>query len=254
MREGATHSCANQNMRRLEMKKLILAAAIATLALNPAMANEMDTTLTEEEGVLEEQESTSMTNENYYFPPKTENDTESDDEIQSGATAESLAPVNESLARAPRGIDNRGSWNVTAGPALTVGLESDNVLYGVSGGYTFNLTPSLGARTFADANFGVGDDSAQFLAVGIAAKLGVGEIIDQQPSKAYLLGDVSLASARNADTDNSESGAAVGAGVGYNLNRGQRTDIDLLLRYSLMLSEVDDKLPSLLTARLGVNF
>jgi hypothetical protein len=65
-------------------------------------------------------------------------------------------------------------------------------------------------------------------------------VIGQQTAKAYILGDVALASARNADTDNSDSGVAVGAGVGYNFLRTQRTDIDLLLHYSLMLSEVDD--------------
>lgn len=250
------------------MNKLILAAALSVLATYPAMANEMDTTLTEEPGILEEQnrdatlddtvDSTSSgttindhsdNSENYYFPRAPE------DDIQSGATVEeSSAPVNESMATAPRGIDNRGSWNLTAGPALTLGLESDNVLYGVSGGYTFNLTPELGARAFADANIGSGTDSAQFLSIGAAAKLGMGNVIGQQTSRAYLLGDVALASARNADTDNSETGVALGAGVGYNFLRTQRTDIDLLLRYSLMLSEVDDKLPSLLTARVGVNF
>ncbi len=265
------------------MKKLMLVAALTVFAAYPAMANmdnsqppesidsgtteEMDTTLTEEPGILEEQNreetldktvdsSTSGTtindhsvnNENYYFP-------RAEEDIQSGATVEgSSAPVNESMATAPRGIDNRGSWNLTAGPALTLGLESDNVLYGVSGGYTFNLTPELGARVFADANIGSGEDSAQFLALGTAAKLGMGDRIGQQISRAYLLGDVALASARNADTDNSETGVAVGAGVGYNFLRTERTDIDLLLRYSLMLSEVDDKLPSLLTARVGVNF
>lgn len=255
------------------MRKLMLAAALVIFATYPAMAEmnhsqqphsiesgtteEMDTTLTDEPGVLEEQnrestlentvDSNSVNNQDYYFPRET------DEDIQSGATAEG-APVNESMATAPRGIDNRGSWNLTAGPSLTLGLESDNVLYGVSGGYTFNLTPALGARVFADANIGSGDDSAQFLALGAAAKLGMGDVIGQQTSRAYLLGDVALASARNADTDNSETGVAVGAGVGYNFLRTQRTDIDLLLRYSLMLSEIDDKLPSLLTARVGVNF
>ncbi len=225
------------------MKKLILAAALAVFATYPAMANTSSGTTAEENAINDQ----SVDTKDYYFPAATE------EEVQSGATVEgSEAPVNESMATAPRGIDNRGSWNITAGPAITLGLESDNVLYGVSGGYTFNLTPSLGARTFADANFGVGDDSAQFLSVGVAAKLDVGDAINL--SRAYLLGDVALASARNADTDNSEAGAAVGAGVGYNISQSQRTDIDLLLRYSLMLNEVDDKLPSLITARLGVNF
>ena len=257
------------------MKKLMLAAALAMFATYPALADmdnsgtseEMDTTLTSEPGMLEEQNRDetldntvdssssgttindhSINNENYYFP-------RAEDNIQSGTTSEgSIAPMNESTAVAPRGIDNRGSWNLTAGPALTLGLESDNVLYGVSGGYTFNLTPALGARVFADANVGSGEDSAQYLDLGAAAKLGMGDVIGQQTSRAYILGDVALASARNADTDHSETGLAVGAGVGYNFLRTQRTDIDLLLRYSLMLSEVDDKLPSLLTARVGVNF
>lgn len=266
------------------MKKLILAATLAVLATYPAMANtddsqlsneniesgatneELDTTLTEEPGVLEEQNSDktlgntvdstsgttvndhSVNNQNYYFP-------QAEDDIQSGATAEGVnAPISESTTKAPRGIDGRGSWNVSAGPGITLGLDSDSVLYGVAGGYTFNLTPSLGARVFADANFGAGEDSAQYLDLGAAAKLGMGDVIGTQTSRAYLLGDVAYATARNADTDHSESGVAVGAGVGYNFMRTQRTDIDLLLRYSLMLSEVDDKLPSLLTARVGVNF
>ena len=250
------------------MKKLILAASLAVFATSPAMAEmndsdvssgttneEMDTTLTEEPGVLEQQmrdESTtvndqSVTTEDYYFPASDENR-----ELQSGATAE--APRNESVATAPRGIDNRGSWNLSAGPGLTLGLDSDSVLYGVAAGYTFNLTPALGARAFADVNFGSGGDSAQYLNVGAAAKLGMGDVIGQQTSRAYLLGDVALANARNADTDNSKTGVAVGAGVGYNFMRTSRADIDMILRYSLMLAEVDDKIPSLLTARVGVNF
>lgn len=272
------------------MNKLIVAVAFAMFATAPAMAqsynddtnvydnngdaiesgttsDEMDTTLTDEPGVLEEQNTPSsaqdntvdqpatateindhsVNTQNYYFPPsRTERD------IQSGATAE--APMNQSTATAPRGIDGRGSWNLNAGPALTLGLDSDNVLYGVGGGYTFNLTPALGARVFADANFSGAEDSSSYLDLGAAAKLGIGNVVGQQTSRAYLLGDVALASARNSDTDHSESGLALGAGLGYNVLRTQRTDIDLLLRYALMLNDIDGKNPSLLTARVGVNF
>src|SRR6476661_8297077 len=106
------------------MKKLLLAAALAVFATYPAMAQtddlnsenlesgttaeEMDTTLTEEPGVLEEQnrdatldntvDSTasgttindhSVNNQNYYFPRE-------NSDVQSGATAEaSEAPMNE---------------------------------------------------------------------------------------------------------------------------------------------------------------
>lgn len=259
------------------MNKFILTLALAVFAVTPTFAQdavttdddtmlneqpfsdnvesgtsneELDTTLTDEPGVLEEQVNDHSANsESYYFPSSDSQD------IQSGATAEGAdAPMTESRALAPRGIDGRGSWNITVGPALTIGLESDNVLYGVSGGYTFNLTPKLGARIFADANFGTGDESSQYLDAGVAAKLGVGDVIGQQTSRAYLLGDVALANAENADTNDTESGVAVGAGIGYTVMRTQRTDIDVLLRYSLMLTEVEGDLPSLLTARVGVNF
>lgn len=160
---------------------------------------------------------------------------------------ESRAAAGAHLPPGERG----GYFTVGVGPSFAVGLESDSVMYNVIGAYNMDFNRRLTGKIIADLNFGSGTDSSRFTSIGVGANIYpyMEQVAGGRP---YVGGSLSFGSVQN-DAGNTEEGVAIGAGAGFQFST-QELNLDANLQYTLLTSEIDDDIPSVLGVRLAVNF
>jgi hypothetical protein len=175
---------------------------------------------------------------------------------QSATTTDESTMGGETRGAAPQpstGLANRaGYFTLGAGPAVSVGLNSDNVLYGLTAGYNVDFNERIGGKVFGNLDMGSGSDSSRMINIGAGANLYFPEAAIAR-GRPYLTADVGYGNARRNKTDDLADGVAIGAGGGFQF-AAQNLNMDLLLRYQILTSQIRDNTPSILGINLAVNF
>lgn len=192
---------------------------------------------------------------------------EVDQGTQSGATAEGepmpqeerpqpfRAAEAESRTRPGYQLNPAGRsyryWSVGLGPALMRRVETDDLFYSLSASHIWDVHPRASFKILGEANFSTGTEDASMYNLGAGASW---FFLPAANGVAYITGDVGYGfaeSALNNDTD----GITFGTGVGYQFFRTSKTTLDLLFRYAVLTSELEEEgFPQVLGARLAVNF
>jgi len=141
-------------------------------------------------------------------------------------------------------------WNVGFGPALGRRMESDDVFYSLSVARIWDIHPRISAKALGEANFTSGNE-AYLYNVGIGASWFFFPSVN---GTAYVTGDLGYGFAQST-LDNTNDGFTFGTGVGYQFFRTSRTTLDVLFRYAVLTSDLEENgFPQIFGARLAVNF
>ena len=143
-------------------------------------------------------------------------------------------------------------WNIGFGPFVSHQLGSDNVMYDIVGGHSFDLNSMVSLKASIEGAFSSGADKAHFFNVAAGGNYFFPGSGDTAP---YLTGDIGYGFAQDAQSATGE-GFSSGIGGGVEFFRNQATTLDLLLRYTVIFDNTSPQYgkPSILGARLAVNF
>ena len=143
-------------------------------------------------------------------------------------------------------------WNVGFGPFVSRQLGSDNVMYDIVGGHSFDLNSMVTLKGSVEGAFSSGADKAHFFNIAAGGNYYFPGGGDTAP---YLSGDIGYGFAQDAQSSTGE-GFSTGIGGGLEFFRNQATTLDLLLRYTVIFDSTSPQYgkPSILGARLAVNF
>jgi hypothetical protein len=143
-------------------------------------------------------------------------------------------------------------YTVGLGPAVAVGLNTDHAVYNLLAAFNADINERYGAKILGNFTFGGSGDESRFAEIAVGGNLYFPEanIVGTKP---YLTADVGYGSVRRADTQATRDGAAIGAGLGFQIGAKQ-TNLDLLLHYAFLTATVAGETPSVLGLQLAVNF
>lgn len=143
-------------------------------------------------------------------------------------------------------------WTAGVGPFGGNNLDTENILYSVALGHTWDIHPRVSIRGLGEAAFSTGNEDAQVfnLAVG--------------PSYYFMGGNNARSPYANLDfgygfgqANNNEdlSGFTLGLGIGYRFFRTETTGMEVNLRWATLFDPaIGDDNPQIIGARLGVDF
>jgi hypothetical protein len=173
--------------------------------------------------------------------------------LQNAFAQDSVETGGDVRAPSPRIMDpNRpGYLNVGVGPALALGLGTDQVLYNVNFGYNRNLSDRFTGKIFTDLNLGTAADSSRLVNFALGTDIYFREVVTGY-GVPYAMADVGYGFARNED-DRTEDGIMIGAGAGFKF-AAQALNVDVALHYAVLTGEIDGVVPSVLGLRAGLNF
>lgn len=144
-----------------------------------------------------------------------------------------------------------GYWSVGVGPFLSNRLETDNFMYNLLIGHTWDINPYVSLKVLGEANLSSGTGGARFLNFATGATYFLPSVSNNSP---YVTADIGYGFAEDR-TDDTAEGFSLGTGVGYQFFRNTETTLDLLLRFATILDPIDGEgNPSVVGVRLAVNF
>lgn len=145
-----------------------------------------------------------------------------------------------------------GYLSLGLGPVAGRHMKTDNALYSLMAGYTWDLAPRASIKVLGEGTFSTGDENARFFNLGAGATFFLPGRVDGAP---FLTGDIGYGWAEENGTDNEASGASVGVGAGYQFFRNTEATLDVLLRYAAILDTINgDGNPQIIGLRVAVNF
>lgn len=146
-----------------------------------------------------------------------------------------------------------GYWTLGFGPFVPRKLGSDKAMYGVSGGRVWDVNPRASVKIIGEGAFSSGSGGARFIDVGAGANYYLQQ--SNAETAPYVTADFGYGIADDVD-DRSAEGFSFGTGFGVQFFRTTETTLDVLLRYAVVLDDVEgtDANPSIIGARLAVNF
>lgn len=195
------------------------------------------------------------------------------DQAAARATSEALsssAPISSAVTTEAEDLDNpletsntledwdRGAspvynyWTAGIGPFGGNNLDTENILYSLAIGHTWDIHPRVSIRGLGEAAFSTGDEDARIfnLAVG--------------PSYYFMGGNNERSPYANLDfgygfgqanNDEDLGGFTLGLGVGYRFFRTATTGMEVNVRWATLFDPaVGDDNPQIIGARLGVDF
>jgi hypothetical protein len=142
-------------------------------------------------------------------------------------------------------------WNVNAGPAVGVGMETNNIMYSVSGGYDWDFHPRISGKINGEVAMGAGQDSARLIDLNVGPTVYLTEA-SPDSARPYATADIGFASARN-NSSVVNQGLTVGAGVGYQFASSENYRLNALLHGTVMTTTVGSGNPTVFAARIGVD-
>lgn len=164
-----------------------------------------------------------------------------------------MTGAGETRAAAPRIArgDNLGYFTVGAGPAFSIGLDTDNPMYNILAAYNVDVRRDVTAKVLGDFSFGSGADVSNFINVAVGANYYpfAGNVYGSRP---YTMADLGWGFVRD-EFEDTENGISVGVGAGFQF-RAQELNFDVNIHYSLLTSEINDDIPSVLALRAAINF
>lgn len=143
-------------------------------------------------------------------------------------------------------------WTAGIGPFSGNNLDTENILYGIALGHTWDIHPRVSIRGLGEAAFSTGDEDARVFNVAVG------------PSYYFLGGNSERSPYANLDfgygfgqanNDEDLSGFSLGLGVGYRFFRTETTGMEINLRWATLFDPaIGDDNPQIIGARLGVDF
>lgn len=182
--------------------------------------------------------------------------------IVSGTTR-GLEPQAIAIAPAPQVIQAQtpsllpgrkmGYWTIGFGPFVPRKLGSDKAMYGVSAGRVWDVNPRASVKIIGEGTFSSGSEGARFFDIGAGANYYLQQA--NAETAPYVTADFGYGFADDVN-DRSAEGFSFGTGFGIQFFRTSETTMDVLLRYAVVLDDVEgtSSNPSILGARLAVNF
>ncbi|HVK60334.1 MAG TPA: hypothetical protein VM432_02240 [Bdellovibrionales bacterium] len=144
-------------------------------------------------------------------------------------------------------------WSLGFGPTFSSNMNDDSVMYGLSIGHTWAINPAVGIKINGNVNFSSGEEGSRFFDLMTGANFFLPEFTAS--AAPYLTGEIGYGFAEDSE-DEDANGVAIGAGAGIQFFRNTETTMDLLIHYTTVLEEIEgnDGNPSIVGARLAVNF
>lgn len=143
-------------------------------------------------------------------------------------------------------------WTAGIGPFGGNNLDTENILYSVSLGHTWDIHPRVAIRALGEGAFSTGDEDANLFNVGVG------------PSYYFMGGNSARSPYANLDfgygfgeanNDEDIAGFSLGLGVGYRFFRTATTGMEVNVRWATLFDPaVGDDNPQIIGARLGVDF
>lgn len=174
-------------------------------------------------------------------------------EGQQGSNQASAGTTQAETGELQPKMDTRSHWRLGFGPFFGRQLDTDNVMYHLSGGYIWEVHPQAEVKIIGEGAFASSDDSARFLNVGAGASYFFPS--GTNTSAPFITGDMGVGAAETDDGSDA-SGFSFGLGVGYQFFRNTERSLDVLFRYALITDTIEatDGSPSILGAHLAFNF
>ncbi|MES2963938.1 MAG: hypothetical protein V4760_08610 [Bdellovibrionota bacterium] len=146
-----------------------------------------------------------------------------------------------------------GYWTVGFGPFVPRKLGSDKAMYGVSAGRVWDVNPRASVKIIGEGTFSSGSEGARFFDVAAGANYFLSQ--SNAETAPYVTADFGYGIADDV-ADRSAEGFSFGTGFGIQFFRTTETTLDVLLRYAVILDDVEgtSSNPSIFGARLAVNF
>lgn len=143
-------------------------------------------------------------------------------------------------------------WTIGIGPFLARRLETDSVLYNFTLGHRWDINPRAAVRVTGEASLSSGGEDARFFNIGTGANYFFPGSFENAP---YVTADIGYGWATDARGNDGE-GFSFGTGVGYEFFRNTETTLDLLLRYTVIFDQIENRGgdPSVVGVRMAVNF
>lgn len=143
-------------------------------------------------------------------------------------------------------------WTAGIGPFGGNNLDTENILYSVAVGHTWDIHPRVSIRGLGEGAFSTGDEDARILNIAVG------------PSYYFMGGNNARSPYANLDfgygfgqanNDEDIGGFSLGLGVGYRFFRTATTGMEINLRWTTLFDPaVGDDNPQIIGARLGVDF
>ena len=142
-------------------------------------------------------------------------------------------------------------WLVGLGPMISRHMASDQVMYGLSGAYVWDMNPFLSTKASIEANLTGGGDGGQYYNAAIGGNYYFVSRIENAP---YVTADIGYGYASSL-ADGFAEGFSLGLGAGYELLRTSTNPLDLSLRFSTIFSGMSKGYgdPSIIGARVSVS-
>jgi hypothetical protein len=180
----------------------------------------------------------------------------------SGASSSSTndSPTASGVAggdvRAPSPVfqkpDRTGAFQIGVGPAFSLGMQSDQILYDVNIGYAMPLNEMFSGKAFGDLNLASGADANRFLNFGVGGDFFPMQSANMLGARPYLTADLGYAFTRDKDERTADA-PAVGAGAGFKF-AAQQLNLDVNLHYTMLTTKIQNDYPSILGIRAALNF
>ncbi len=142
-------------------------------------------------------------------------------------------------------------WAIGFGPFISRRLATDNVMYDISVGHFWDVTPNTSVKVVGEGNFASGSQRATFLDLAT----GLNYYFYNSPAGSpYATADLGYGWAESVNK-NTAAGFSFGVGLGYQFFRQAQTSMDLQVRYAIITDTAEaNSYPSVLGTRLSVNF
>ena len=188
-------------------------------------------------------------------------DTSTDPNLRTGDAAVKPAPVKApvvaeiptSTELAKQMPDRKLSyWTLGLGPAISSKLQSDRVMYGLTGGKVWDISPQVSIKLVGDADFSSGADGGQFFNGSVGGNFYFLNRLDSAP---FITASMGYGYAKSDDAGKAE-GFSLGAGAGYQFFRTTEMTLELLAHVTAILNSTSrgGSSPSVFAGRIAINF
>jgi hypothetical protein len=168
-------------------------------------------------------------------------------------------PVTNPLETASRTEDwDRGVtpiynyWTAGVGPFGGNNLDTDNILYSIALGRTWDIHPRVAIKALGEAAFSTGEEDANLFNIGVGPSYYF--MRDNAAQSPYANLDFGYGFGQ-ANNNKDINGFSLGLGVGYRFFRTATTGMEISARWATIFDPaVDNDNPQIIGARLGVDF
>jgi hypothetical protein len=146
-------------------------------------------------------------------------------------------------------------WTAGIGPFGGNNLDTENILYSIALGHTWDIHPRVAIRALGESAFSTGDEDARLFNVAVGPSYYfMGGNPQNNTKSPYANLDFGYGFGQ-ANNDADINGFSLGLGVGYRFFRTATTGMEVNVRWATLFDPaVGEDNPQIIGARLGVDF